>query len=111
MVALVPGAGDADAAGSRADGHASSNPADEETAPRLPARARLSWAALFARVFAKDVLSCPACAGRMRVIALVTDTAAARAILRHLGLPTEVPKVAAARAPPELELDFEFEND
>ena len=109
VVALVPGAGDIDAALPGDDGHASSSAADPETAPRLPARARLSWAALFARVFAKDVLTCPACAGRMRVIALVTDTSVAAAILTHLGLPTEVPKVAAARAPPELGLEFEFD--
>ena len=109
VVALVPGAGDVDAALPGDDGHASSTAADPETPARLPARARLSWAALFARVFANDVLSCPACSGRMRVIALITDTGSAATILRHLGLPTEVPKVAPARAPPELELEFEID--
>jgi hypothetical protein len=46
----------------------------------------LTWAALMRRVFALDVLACPRCGGRLRVIATVQDPAVVRAILAHLGL-------------------------
>jgi uncharacterized protein YbaR (Trm112 family) len=36
------------------------------------------------RVFDVDVLACPRCGGRLRVIATVQDPAAVRAILAHL---------------------------
>jgi hypothetical protein len=42
-------------------------------------------AALMRRVFALDVLACPRCGGRLRVIATVQDPAVVRAILAHLG--------------------------
>jgi hypothetical protein len=45
-----------------------------------------TWAALMRRVFALDVLACPRCGGRLRVIATVQDPAVVRAILAHLGL-------------------------
>ena len=38
----------------------------------------------------------------MRVLAAITDHAVVGAILTHLGLPTEPPAVAAARAPPQV---------
>jgi uncharacterized protein YbaR (Trm112 family) len=41
---------------------------------------------LMRRVFALDVLACPRCGGRLRVIATVQDPAVVRAILAHLGL-------------------------
>ena len=47
-----------------------------------------TWAALMRRVFALDVLACPRCGGRLRVIATVQDPAVVRAILAHLGLAT-----------------------
>ena len=36
---------------------------------------RLSWAELMERVFAADVLECPRCRGRRRVISVITDPA------------------------------------
>ena len=45
-----------------------------------------TWAALMRRVFALDVLACPRCGGRLRVIATVQDPVVVRAILAHLGL-------------------------
>jgi len=36
------------------------------------------------RVFALDVLACPRCGGRLRVIATVQDPLAVQAILAHL---------------------------
>ncbi len=45
-----------------------------------------SWAELLRRVFAVDVLACPRCGGRMRVIALIDDPSVVRRILAHLGI-------------------------
>jgi uncharacterized protein YbaR (Trm112 family) len=52
------------------------------------------------RAFGFDVLACPRCGGRLRLIALLDESAVTRRILRHLGLPTEVPETRPARAPP-----------
>src|SRR5215510_6453854 len=41
---------------------------------------------LLQRVFAVDVLACPNCGGRMRVIATIDDLRVVRRILTHLGL-------------------------
>jgi hypothetical protein len=38
------------------------------------------------RAFALDVLACPRCGGRLRLIATVHDPGVVRAILAHLGL-------------------------
>jgi hypothetical protein len=38
--------------------------------------------------------------GKLKVIALVQDPEGIARYLRHLGLPTEVPAMAAARGPP-----------
>ena len=78
-------------------------------APLLSAhrgRGRLSWADLMRRVFAIDVLECPACGGRMRVIAAIEDPRAIRAILDCLGLPARAPPPAAARPIEQPELPF-----
>ena len=58
------------------------------------------WALLMARSFGYDVLACPRCGGRFRLIALLEDAAVIQRILRHLGLPTEVPQPRPPRAPP-----------
>ncbi len=58
------------------------------------------WASLMARTFGCDVLACPRCGGRLRLVALIEDSAIIGRILRHLGLPTEVPSPRPARAPP-----------
>ena len=44
-----------------------------------------SWAALMQRAFAFDVLECPHCGGRLRLIATLHDPAVIRKILAHLG--------------------------
>ena len=53
--------------------------------------ARLSWAELMLRVFKVDVLECPRCKGRLRIIATVTAPSAVKAILMCLGLPARPP--------------------
>jgi hypothetical protein len=61
--------------------------------PLRPPRWR--WADLLQRVFAVDVLACPNCGGRMRVIATIDDPWVVRRILTHLGL------LSDPRPPPE----------
>ncbi len=69
-------------------------------APR--ACGRHPWAELLRRVFAVDVLRCPGCGGRRRILAAITQSAVIRAILAALHLPTEPPAVPSARGPPGL---------
>jgi hypothetical protein len=56
-----------------------------------------SWAQLMMRVFELDVLVCPRCGGRMRVLGAVHPPDAILKILSCLGLPTKAPPVAPAR--------------
>jgi hypothetical protein len=82
-----------------ADPHADADPA------AAPARGyRMRWAALLARVFGHQVLVCPHCQGPRTILAAVTEPEPIRAILTHLGLATDVPTLADARAPPQHEL-------
>ena len=53
------------------------------------------------RTFGLDVLACPRCGGRLRLIALIEQAAVIKRVLGHLGLPTELPVPRPARAPPE----------
>ena len=46
-----------------------------------------TWAALMRRVFHLDLLACPRCGGRLRVLATVQDPRAVQAILAHLPRP------------------------
>ena len=46
------------------------------------------------------MLACPRCGGRLRLIALIEEAAVIGRILRHLGVPTEIPARRPARAPP-----------
>ena len=50
------------------------------------------------RVFEIDVLVCPHCEGQREVIAFLTDVFVVRKILDHLGLDSEPPIPAPARA-------------
>jgi len=58
-----------------------------------------AWADLWRRTFAIDVLACPECGGRLRLLATIDDSAVIDKILRHLGLPIELPAPAPARTP------------
>ena len=83
------------------------DPSPPSSLERLrPQRRRYSWAELMKRIFLTDVLSCPHCGGRRKVLTFLTDPDVIRKILRHLGLATEPPPIAAARPPPELAFEF-----
>ena len=53
-----------------------------------------------ARTFAVDVLACPRCLGRMRLLALVKDPASIALHLATVGEATEVPRRLPGRGPP-----------
>ena len=65
-----------------------------------------AWAHLMRRAFDIDVLGCPRCGGRLRLIAAIDDPHAIRQILAHLGLPTEVPGPDPPRALPDEPASF-----
>ena len=50
--------------------------------------------------FGYDVLACPKCGGRLRLLALIGPSAVIARIRAHLGLPTEVAAARPSRAPP-----------
>jgi len=72
-------------------------PPDAAPRPR-----RISWSELLRRVFAVDVLRCPDCGSRMRILATIHPPEATQAILTCLGLPVRAPPIPAAR-PEDLE--------
>ena len=53
-----------------------------------------SWAERMQRVFAIDVLECPSCGGRMRILAAIHGLGVIRAILECVGLPARPPPVS-----------------
>jgi len=55
-------------------------------------------------VFGLDVLVCPHCGGRRKLLTFLTDPRTIARILDHLGLPHSLPEITPARAPPEAEL-------
>ena len=68
------------------------------------ATSRIDRARLLRRTFDLDVLQCPRCRGRLRVLAVITEREPVVRILSHLGLPTEASPLARARDPSD-ELD------
>ena len=88
------------AAGSTAPLAPAPDGARDQTTPRA-----WNWAALMHRAFAIDVLACPTCGGRLRLIATLHDPAVIRKILAHLGLahsgqsPGPAPPESSAAAP------------
>ena len=87
--------------------------APEPTASTVPLAARpegtgvnsgpraWTWAALMHWAFAIDVLACPHCGGRLRLIATLHNPAVIRNILAHWGSPLQV----RAQAPPRAQRD------
>jgi hypothetical protein len=96
-----PGARAGDSAGANKPGEG--EPRDINVT-KMPRASRLPWALLLKRVFLTDALTCPKCAGRMKIVAAVTKPEAIRKILEHLGIASEAPRRTAARPPPQAEL-------
>ena len=80
-----------------------------DEATNLPTRRRRGylWADLMRRTFGIDLLACPGCGERLRLLALIEHPPIVERILRHLGLPTDRPEPRPARAPPQ----YPFETD
>jgi len=83
---------------------ASSDSEEQAEEALLRRAARYAWALLLARIYEVFPLVCPRCGGEMRIIAFITDAAAVREILSHLGEPTSPPCLMKARAPPLWEM-------
>jgi len=66
-------------------------------------RRNLFWAELMRRVFGIDVLACPECEGRCRIIACIEDPVVFRKILAHLRLPATGVQLHPACRPPQLD--------
>jgi len=62
----------------------------------------IPWADLLKRTFQTDVLTCPRCGGKRRVVAVVLRSTTAQAILEHLRLPSRPLPLAPATSPPQL---------
>jgi len=69
-------------------------------------RKNYTWSELMKRVFAADVLACPHCGGRLRILSIIYPPQITRKILDHLGIPSRPPPVAP---PMSQELPFAFE--
>jgi len=76
--------------------------ADAGDKPVRPAHAGAyrPWAELLARTFAVDVLACPKCQGRMKLLGLVKNPAIISRTLATVGEATEVPRRSHGRGPP-----------
>lgn len=95
--ALVPALGDGVVA---ADWDSSTEPDRDASRAEASRAGAYQWAELMRRTFGLDVRACPRCGGRLRLVALIEQALVVQRILRHLGLPTEVPEPRPARAPP-----------
>jgi hypothetical protein len=78
---------------------------EASTAATTPHGRNYGWAELMKRVWELDVLECPRCRGRMRIVAAIHSLEASRKILDWLGLPSRAPPVA----PPARQSNFQIE--
>ena len=62
------------------------------------------------RVFAVDVLECPHCHGRLRIIAALHSPEAMRKILECLGLPSRAPPIAPVAPAEGIDRGFDFDQ-
>ncbi len=70
---------------------------------------RVDWASLLRRTFDADVLECPKCAGRLRVLCVVDDPDVVRAFLDELAIAPAPPR-GRARDPTTLLADAESDS-
>ena len=75
---------------------------DDTGAPAMPPQPRhWAWANLMRRAFDIDVLACPRCGGRLRLLGTIGDPAAIRGLLGSLAVAAE----GVDRAPPPVTLE------
>jgi hypothetical protein len=74
-------------------------PEDGDASCAKPSRAgAYQWAELMRRTFGVDVLACPRCGGRLRLVALIDQASVIQRILRHRAphrSPRAAPRAAA----------------
>jgi len=83
---------------------------DGDDSAGRPHRRGYLWAELMRRTFGIDVLACPGCGGRLRLLALIEQARVVERILRHLGRPTDRPVPRPARPPPLPVDDLAFQR-
>ena len=87
--------------------------ADSEAQPPPPSPGRKqcssAWAALLSRTWGFDPLECPDCGGRLEIVTAIHDADSLERITHHYGLDTGIPELQAARAPPWLQGEWEFD--
>ena len=71
-------------------------------------RRKLLWAEAMKRGLGLDVLTCEHCGGRREVLTFITDPVVITKILDYLGLPSDLPRISAARPPPGSERLFDL---
>jgi len=71
-----------------------------QAARRVLSAALKTWAACLRRVFEVEPILCPACGVELQPVAAILDDRELERLLRHLGLPAELPRARPARAPP-----------
>jgi len=64
-------------------------------------RKNYSWSELMKRAFGLDVLVCPRCGGKMKVLATIMKRDTIRAILEACGFPADSPVQAPPEPPPD----------
>jgi hypothetical protein len=79
-----------------------SEPLDDarDDAPRSKTPGHWAWANLMRRAFDIDVLACPRCGGRLRLLGTIEDPVAIRAILTELAVSLDRPPPATTLGPP-----------
>ena len=73
---------------------------EEEVTPKRATGNYRPWAELLKRTFDVDVLQCPKCKGRKKLLAVVTDPKSVARYLASLGELTDVPARSPSRGPP-----------
>ena len=83
------------------------DPSEDKPQGRVRQAAARCWAMLLARIYECLPLTCPKCGEPMRLIAFIMEPPVVEKILLHIGEPTEPPVVLPARAPPQMDMDFD----
>jgi hypothetical protein len=80
---------------------------DSQASRKLPRHLRRQWAQMMRRAFDLDVLACPGCGSRLRLVAVIMDRSTIRKLLGHAKLPTEPPSRSPPHGDPERDDPFD----